>query len=247
MLHTKFSEFINERQISPERVKRMKYETVLPLSDEIFINAVHNTPGAKITEEGLYIDTTRNQKEEQAGELSVRTGVFYLPRNDKNAKYYSGKLSYGGTDRFTGEILIKKPLFVKGATGGKAPENAYDAINGKGSYREMRNDVTSKIGMRKNPEDFAELLTKYNADTDYDDNYDMAYHIVDNSKKGNTLAYAMQENIVAHSVRGAGYDSIIGYSKRRDGNYFISEIFDIREITYPSHDYESDIHPDFTS
>ena len=48
------------------------------------------------------------------------------------------------------------------------------------------------------------------------------------SKKSNTLPLAIQENIIAHAVRDAGYDCVLGYSKRRDNTYFISEIFDVR-------------------
>ena len=101
--------------------------------------------------------------------------------------------------------------------------------------------------MRKNrePEDIAELLTKYNKESDYDENCDMAYDIIIHSKKGNTLRYAIQENIIANSVRDAGYDSVLGYSQRRNGDYFISEIFDVRELTYPSNNWESNIHSKF--
>ena len=73
----------------------------------------------------------------------------------------------------------------------------------------------------------------------------MAYDIIIHSKKGNTLRYAIQENIIANSVRDAGYDSVLGYSQRRNGDYFISEIFDVRELTYPSNNWESNIHSKF--
>ena len=106
-------------------------------------------------------------------------------------------------------------------------------------------DKTNGWNKRVQPEDVAQLLTDYNTDTDYDDNYNLAYEIVRNSTKGNTLAYAIQENIVAHAVREAGYDSVIGYSKKKDGTPFISEIFDVRETTYPMEDTESDIHDTF--
>ena len=95
------------------------------------------------------------------------------------------------------------------------------------------------------PEDLAELLTKYNEDSDYNENYDLAYDIIRHSKKGNLLRYAIQENIIANSVRNAGYDSVLGYSQRRNGDYYISEIFDVRELTYPSNNWEADIHSKF--
>lgn len=249
-METKFSNFINEF-LSIEDFKKLKYSTNLPINNPIFINAIENTEGVKITNNGLEINAIRYQQSSQEGELSIRTGVFYLPEKDKNIRYYkNSKSGYGGPQKHTGTIIIKNPIFVKGATGGKAPENAYDLIKGKGAYEKMRNDVLSNctrgIYKRVLPEDIAEILTKYNDDGDYDnydDNYDLGSYILKNTK---TLAYAIQENIVAHAVRDAGYDCVLGYSKRKTSDdYFISEIFDVREITYPSHSKPSEIHKSF--
>jgi len=241
-MKTKFENFINEH-ISPDRTRQLKYKTKLPLNNEIFINAVNNTPGAEILNDGLLLKVVRYQKPEQSGESSIRTGVFYLPYKDINIREYKGKNGYGGSDKYEGEILLKKPFFIKGGTGGKAPTDSYEAINGKGSIENIKDDILSILRNRRIlPEDVAEVLTDYNKDSDYNDNYDMAYDMVRHSKHSNTLRYAIQENIIAHSIRDAGYDSVLGYSKRRNGDYFISEIFDVREITYPSEDYDSDIH-----
>jgi len=228
--------------VSPSQAKSTNVKVSLP-DDEIFKNAVDNTESAKITRDGLLIDVVRFQNESQGGELSIRTGVFYLPANSPDVKHYrGGKNGYGGTTKEAGTTLIRNPLFVKGATGGKAPEAAYDFVKGKGAYDKMRSDVLSvvlKYGKRASEEDVYNILEKYGADGN------IAYEILSNSQKGNTLAYAIQENIVAHSVRGAGHDAVVGYSKRRDGSYFISEIFDVRETTYPLSGQESEIHPDF--
>lgn len=244
-MKTTFSNFINEFL---EDYRKLKYSMNLPINNPIFIDAINNTEGVTLTNDGLEINAIRYQKSIQGGELSVRTGIFYLPLKDKNAKYYkNAKYGYGGTDKFIGTIIVKNPIFIKGATGGKAPENAYDMIKGKGSHKKMVDDVFSIIsGFYKKvlPEDIAEILTKYN-DDDYDYNYDFAYYILKHSNVGNTLRYAIQENIIAHAVRDAGYDCVLGYSKRRDDTYFISEIFDVREITYPSHNKPSDIHKSF--
>lgn len=77
-MKTKFEHFINEH-ISPDRTRQLKYKTELPLNNEIFIDAVNNTPGAEITTDGLLLKVIRQQKPEQDGETSIRTGVFYLP------------------------------------------------------------------------------------------------------------------------------------------------------------------------
>lgn len=243
---TTLSQFVTEH-ITLQQAKSLKYKTNLPIDNEIFINAVENTEGSEITEDGLLIDAIRYQDENQAGETSLRTGVFYLPKGDKNTKFYKGgKRSYGGNDVFEGKILIKSPLFTKGATGSKAPETAYDLIKGKGSIKLLDSSISNILfNKRSLVEDIAYLLTDFNEDTDYNDNYNIAYVIEQNSRKGNTLRYALRENIIAHAVRDTGYDSVIGYSKRKTGDYFISEIFDVREITYPIQGYESDIHPKF--
>ena len=94
-------EFINEKRITPEIAKKLNYKTDLPRYN-IFTNAVGNTDGAVITEDGLEIDVIRFQKSEQSGEKSIRTGVFYLPKSDKNVKYYKkSKTGYGGDEQIT--------------------------------------------------------------------------------------------------------------------------------------------------
>src|SRR5207244_1133580 len=63
-------------------------------------------------------------------------------------------------------------------------------------------------------------------------NPELAADIVRTSKEGNQLAYAIQEHIVAASVRKAGHDGIIGYSKVK-GQHRLSEVFDLRRDKYP--------------
>jgi hypothetical protein len=196
MMIKKFNIFLNELLAIP-KIRELKYKTNLPTS-EIFYNAVKNTKGAEIVDDGLILCVVRYQPEEQSGENSLRSGVFYLPVDDPNIKYYKGaNKNYGGISKFEGNILLKNPIFIKGATGGKAPENAYNQICGNGQFDKMRSDVLKIISSNKNiiVENITELLTKYN-NTDYDDNYDLVYNIVSYSKKGNTLAYAIQENII---------------------------------------------------
>ena len=219
-----------------EVAKNIQMETKLPTSAE-FTSAVQNTPGARITEDGLAIRLQRNQVPEQSGQESVRTGVFYLPEGAASAKYYkTGKTGYGGKEEIVGETVLKNPLFVKGATGGKAPEAAYDSIMGKNAYKDMRSEVINSYSVNSRESDkivaVQGLLEKYN-ELDPSDAYDMAANIVQNSKSGNTLPYAVQENIVANAVRNAGHDAVLGYSKGKSGN-FLSEVFDLRELDYPT-------------
>jgi len=219
-------------------------------NDPEFLQAVQNTPNAQITNEGLLMQLARSQKPEQAGEISGRTGVFYLPEGSKSMTHYKHKptapnQTYGGSELFSGETLYKNPLFIKGATGGKAPQNAYDQLLGKGAFEKMRSDVLQAGAVRSIPSSrlseaekidrIKETLGQYGGDPS------MAENIYKNSSAGNQLAYAMQEHIVANAVRNAGYDSVLGYSKKRTGDPFLSEVFDLREKTYPSKITESQI------
>jgi hypothetical protein len=223
--------------VSPVVAKAINMPVSLP-TDEVFQKAVANTPNAQITDEGLLLNVMRKQKPEQAMTESVRGGVFYLPEGASQIKYYGGADStYGGTEKIVGETLYKNPLFVKGATGGKAPETAYDQLVGKGAYQEMRNDALRVrhpdliSDKRYNLSDAItpdEFLAKYAPDLEgYGD------YIFSNSRQGNQLAYALQEAAVAQKVRDAGFDSVIGHSKKK-GEPTISEIFDVRESHYPN-------------
>ena len=203
-------------------------------SDE-FASAVQNTTGAKLAGKELTVRAERYQKPEQAGEPSIRTGVFYSPEpNSPYSKYYkTGKIGYGGTQRVEGDITFKNPIAARGASGGKVPERAYDAIQGKGAYEKMRTDVlnATRSGWGKpEPEKLsqrvAKVLEQYGADSDNAD------YIIEHSKTGNTLPYAIQENIVAHAVRAAGHDGIVGYNKIK-GQHRLSEVFHITQDTYP--------------
>ena len=146
--------------------------------------------------------------------------------------------TYGGSESIVGETLYKNPLFIKGATGGKAPEAAYDQLVGKGAYQEMRKDALrvrhpDLIKERRDslpgaitPDDF---LAKYAPELE-----GMGDYIFSNSRQGNQLAYALQEAVVGNAARKAGFDAILGYSKKRNGDPFLSEVFDVREATYPT-------------
>lgn len=302
-----------------ETARSIRMPTTLP-ADDIFKKAVENTPGATVTDEGLVMNLVRKQKPSQAETESVRGGVFYLPEGSAGMKHYGGTGYYGGTEKIAGETLYKNPLVVKGATGGKAPEAAYEQLAGKESYKEMQNEVIRIISdygsgkekvivdgiptdspvasrilrMGGNPESFVESMqSKLNTQkqalekaskeevlpgvSEYDiakldldstlsmieeaksyvgkrigsrkstivdvENFLDKYapdlsgygnYIIDNSKQGNQLKYALQEAAVAQRARDAGYDAVIGYSKKKSGDPFLSEVFDVREAIYPS-------------
>lgn len=222
--------------VSKEIAKKLDMPVNLPNSSE-FLSAVNGTKGAQVTPDGLLMNLVRYQKPEQELEQSVRTGVFYLPDGSPQAKYYKGKGTmggtYGGTQTVAGETLYKNPLFAKGGTGGKAPEDAYKQLVGKEKFKSMQDDLMSVISNRRDKyEATYNFLEKHAPDI-----ADNAWHIVDNSKQGNQLRYALQEAVIANQARNAGHDAILGYSKGRgDKGNFLSEAFDLRESHYPSPD-----------
>jgi hypothetical protein len=219
--------------VPPDEAKKLKFEPKLPDSPT-FTEAVSNTPGARVDPEGLFMRVQRNQQPEQAMSESVRGGVFYLPEGASQAKHYgTGKIGYGGPDRIKGETLVRNPLFTKGATGGRAPATAYDSLLGKGAYERMRGEalqVRGYTGRADEAKRAEEFLAKYAPELS-----GMSDHILENSKFGNTLGYALQEAAVASAVRNAGHDAVLGYSKGKKGQgHFLSELFDVRESHYPN-------------
>jgi hypothetical protein len=212
---------------------RIAAETPDKVSD--FYSAVQNTEGAELSDSGLTLDVVRHQKPEQAGERAIRTGVFFLPeKKSPYQRYYTtGRQGYGGTQRIEGRTTFENPIIAKGASGGKVPERAYDAINGEGAYDEMRQDVldaTMHGWNRKSDDELTQNVA--NVLEQYGGNPDLAEDIVRNSKGGNTLPYAVQEHIAASSVRKAGHDGIVGFSKIK-GQPRLSEVFDLRHDKYP--------------
>lgn len=231
-------------QIVPTDVaKRIDMPVNLPTSKE-FVKAVENDPSAQITSEGLLINLKRSQNPQQSGLESVRTGVFYLPENQaSNLKHYRGKTNYGGSEPIEGQTLYKNPLFVKGATGGKAPEMAYAQLTDKAQLKELQDDVFKAI---HGPRDIKVDLVQQFLDKHAPDLKDYAHYIIDNSKQGNQLKYALQEAAVAHKVREAGHDAVLGYGKGRgDKGEFFSEVFDVRESHYPTPQGDYELMPQF--
>jgi hypothetical protein len=224
-------------------VNEMGMATTLP-KDSVFVEAVKNTPSAQITDEGLLINIMRKQKPEQSMTESVRSGVFYLPEGSTNIKHYGGTNpygGYGGTEKITGETLYKNPLFVKGATGGKAPESAYAQLTSKADLKILQDDVFNAI---TGPKDIKYDLVEQFLEKHAPDLAPYSSYIYDNSRKGNQLKYALQEAAVAQKVRDAGYDAVIGHSKGKAGP-FISEIFDVRESHYPNATGGFELNPKF--
>ena len=226
-----------------EEAKKLKMPVMTDSMNPEYRAAIENTPSAKITEDGLVINLMRKQKPEQAAEESVRSGVFYLPEGSPTIKHYGGSTGYGGTEKIVGETLYKNPLIIKGATGGKAPENAYARLTSPEEAKQLSVDaLQALVGSNKpaetikNIETFLEkYVPQYKGNADY---------IYENSKGGNKLRYALQELAIADRVRRDGYDSVIGLTKTK-GKPTLSEVFDVRETHYPTTQGDFTLHPDF--
>jgi hypothetical protein len=223
--------------VSPETAKRLNYPTELP-ADQKFHDAVKNTEGASLIPEGLMLSVLRQQHPDQEGRNSLRGGIFYQPEGSHNKYPFTGKNGYGGSEKINGTTLLKRPMFVKGSVGGMAPTTAYDIIKGNGSCEKMKRSVWHVCRNMISWHDMGTTTEQdvYNVLKAYGGDERLAKTIFDFGSKNrnwNGMAMAMQENIIANTVRNAGYDSIIGWSRRRDGTIFMSEVFDLRETTYP--------------
>lgn len=222
--------------IPPLAASKLKYPANAA-KDYVLRDAVPNTPGASFVDDALRMNIMRQQMPEQAGEMSVRGGVFYLPEGSPYARHYragSGN-NYGGAERISGETAFYNPLVVKGQTGGKAPESAYVELKGRKAFTEMKDDLRKAlIGNVFAPDGLREERAWKFLDKHAPELADQADYIARNSKQGNQLMYALQEAAVGSAARDAGHDAIIGYSVKRDRNPFLTEVFDLREDTYPT-------------
>ncbi len=239
--------------VSPSKAKQLPIKKELP-DDPLFADAVKGTTGAEISEDGLLLPVVRQQHPDQSEMGSLRDGVFYQPSGSPSRFNFNGRHGYGGSEKIEGLSLFRRPLFVKGAVGGRATIAAYDAIKGKGAFQKMRSEVLNSIvyygwGRESNVYSMTAkimaLFKKFGGGDEAAAKRIAEFGLI---AKGNGLVYAIQENIVANTVRSSGYDSIIGWSRRRDGSVFMSEVFDLREITYPSRSrLEGEIHPSFST
>jgi len=244
-----FSTYFTEMTITQDDAKNLTTKSRIPRND-VLKNAIKNSNG-KFVKGGILIPVIRRQHEDQIGENSVRSSIYYLPQKtiSKSKNYYTGSGYYGGKSQVKGEIFISKPYVAKGATGGNVPINALKELKNKNIINDIKKDIMPILGFSvfNNPSDvesiekIEEVLTKYKG------TINLAYDIYYGSKKvgGNFLLHSIIENIVATNFRDKGYDSILGISTTKDKRPFISEIIDLREITYPENNLRGNIHHKF--
>lgn len=217
--------------IRPATARAIEMRTRLP-QDPRFLQAVEATPGARITDDGLELELIRYQKPEQAGAQAIREGVFYLPATlpSRSVGTYRGPSTagYGGPEMVRGDTLLRAPMPVSGNTGGGVPERAFRELTDDATLRELIAETRRTANAPllgddyvRNVEDFLDA---------WGGNPDIARALVDASRQGNRMRYALQENVIGNRARAEGYDSIVGTGARRPR---ISEVFDLREAAYP--------------
>jgi soluble lytic murein transglycosylase-like protein len=220
-----------EAIISPRTARSIRMATRLP-QDVRFREAVEATPGASITDDGLSLEVLRYQKPEQAGAQAIREGVFYLPATlpSRSVGSYKGTntSSYGGPEMVRGETLLRAPLAVPGNTGGRVPERAFRELTSDADMQRLERDSlrAANSGLPR-PEYYENIENFLN---EWGGNPDVATDLVNNSRAGNRMRFALQENVIGNRARQEGYDSIVGTGARTPR---ITEVFDLREAAYP--------------
>src|SRR5215471_15761979 len=212
--------------------------------DPAFRAAVANTPGARITPEGLEANYERHQAWDQAGAPAVRSAVFGLPspQNRNPYRLRGSPAGYGGPMAVSGQTLFQRPLVVRGATGGRVPAVAYDQLVGRrGAYEDLRQQVFRELPYfptRRDPRELAfhvaAILERHGGDPS------VAQELAYNHRDGNRLYTGILENIAAAEARRQGYDSIVGHNRGR-----LSELIDLRAATYPDENGHVELHPQF--
>lgn len=221
----------------------------MPTLPDDLVKAIENTPGASIQPDGsIRLRVARYQAPEQAGRPALRGAVFYLPEaKSRYQRYYTtGREGYGGRQRVEGEVVIRNPIWAKGASGGRVPQLAYDQIRGKGAYQALRKDILENVIARLwwTKEDPAETVRRARSVLHKHGGHDeLAEDIVRYSTQSNQLAYAVQENIVAAAAEDAGYDAILGYTVIK-GEPRLSELLLLTSKRYPTVNLDLVVHPD---
>jgi hypothetical protein len=228
--------------VRPATARAIQMVTRVP-RDARFLQAVENTPGARLTDDGLELELLRYQKPEQAGAQAIREGVFYLPAtlpsrsvgSYKQSTHDPRQMLYGGSERVRGETLLRAPLAVRGTTGGNVPRTAYLELGGNEEMLRVGPEIEATF-RRSAPWGGNRIPTpaSYRAVEDWLDarggNPYVATELVNNSLRGDQLFWALRENIIGNRARREGYDSIVGTGARKPR---FTEVFDLREAAYP--------------
>jgi hypothetical protein len=223
---------------------------MLPI-DDVYKQAIANTPGANLSENGLELPVIRYQKTTQANKPTTRGGVFYGVGN--SAELFSGveNTMPGGSQKITGQTKLQNPFFAVGTDLAGASVDAFKKLNLE-KYKEV-DEESVKIFFRTSKNNWEESIKnffeKYAPDQKPNINKIINAHPY---QKQLTLI----ESALAQELQNKGYDSMVGVygagTKTFEGktalpeqNPTIFEIFDVREATYPRKSGKTTIKPEF--
>lgn len=233
--------------------------------------AVSNTPGAKITDEGVELPLVRFQKSAQANQPSTRGAVQYsTPGFHMNYNKTAGTImeGYGGAQKIEGSSLFKNPLVIETHfMGGDSISKAAKSLVGENEMKlvfEQARGVSNKAHnlFKKNNksvtrEDAVQSINQF-LEEHAPELAGQGEYLLDvntNSKIGrsnNRLGTALAQAAALSRVRGHGYDSILGHSKVNDkgtssaeASRRFTEITDLRENQYPGPKGEYGVWPQY--
>lgn len=216
----------------------------------------------------MVIPVRRYQKDIQAGQMSIRLAVCYLPRDGKNDRYFKGvDKVHGGGCVFEYDLAVKAPLLVRIGCGGHGYKIAAKTVNANIERIEscVAQTVNKYISLRSrwyNNKDTGEYIKGFIKETlssfieqgyrEYNILEEIAGILVSYGWRENILYTALREIIYLDAIRRNGYDSIVCYNYTRDGKAFINEVSDLRTVRYPgNYNCElieiADIHSKFVS
>lgn len=197
----------------------------------------------------MVIPVRRYQKYIQAGQMSIRLAVCYLPRDGKNDRYFKGvDKVHGGGCVFEYDLAVKAPLFVRSGCGGHGYKIAAKTVNANIERIEscVAQAVNKYISLRLrwyDNKDTGEYIKGFIKETlssfieqgyrEYNILEEIAGILVSYGWRENILYTALREIICLDAIRRNGYDSIVCYNYTRDGKAFINEVCDLRTVRYP--------------
>lgn len=251
--------------IDKDFLKLLPYKNKMAKVDKEIANGLKNAGYISELKRGyMVIPVRRYQKDIQAGQMSIRLALCYLPRDGRNDRYFKGiDKTHGGRCLFEYDLAVKAPLFVRSGCGGKGYEIAAKAMGLDTNYAELLiNTAIRKYFELRSRWCDEEVLIRHikkllsvfikKRHCDYDVLEDIIYTILAYGRKENILSMALREIVYLDIIRRSGYDSVVCYSYTRDDKIFINEVADLRTIKYPSnHNCKftelSDIHSKFVS
>ena len=232
--------------IDKDFLKPLTYKNKMAKVDKEIVSGLKDAGYISELKRGyMVIPVRRYQKDIQAGQVSIRLAVCYLPRDGRNDRYFKGvDKVHGGRCIFEYDLAVKAPLFVRSGCGGRGYEIAAKAMGldtdraellintAIRKYYELRLKRCDKDVLIRHIRKLLSVFIK-SKHCDYDVLEDIIYTILA-YKKGNILLMALREIVYLDIIRRSGYDSAVCYSYTRDDRIFINEVADLRTIKYPS-------------